>query len=650
MSVKNAQLNWQVLTPLNNQFNDPYFSLVDGIAETEYVFLEHNRLPESWINKQEFIIAETGFGTGLNFLITATRWIETASENSHLTYYSIEKYPLSLNDLSKVFGNWPQFNSITHNILENYPDGLPGFYVIEFINEKITLVLMIGDVLPMLNNMQCSVDSWYLDGFAPAKNPEMWSIEVCQSIADLSHKGTSFATFTAAGVVRRNLQSVGFDVQKSSGFGKKREMLSGVFSKTKASMIHRLPWFETNKKAASEIDEVFIIGGGLAGLSCAWMFSQRNIKCTIIEAGNSLASGASGNAAGIVMPRFSLDMNLESQYYISSFLYAVSCLNSLKRENDELLWHQSGVLELASEQRLDKVALLDLPENFIQCLTPQEMSDSAGTNLSSGGFLYPEAGYVDPYQLCTLLAKQCSHNLSIRKNRSLAKIKRQSNHWELIDGENELIAEAKTLIFANGFDAQKVLQLKKMNLSKSRGQLSYIPTQDLIKNLKLPVCSDGYIIPQNKGFHAVGATYDMNSEDKELSLQDHLKNLRGAEELFDGHLRVDSEEIMGRVSFRTTSVDHLPLVGPVPDETAYLVDYKDIRHGRKADLYPQASYLPDVYLSTGHGSRGLVSCFSSAAYLTSLICGKPITWAENISHLLHPARFLIRDLKRNIDE
>jgi len=649
MPVYNAQLDWQVSTPLNKQFNDPYFSLADGLAESDYVFLQHNLLPENWKGKRKFIIAETGFGTGLNFLLTAARWTETESENSYLTYYSVEKYPLTHGDLAKAFKNWPQFNSISSNLLKNYPSRLPGFHTIRFNIERITLVLMIGDVLPMLSNMQCNVDSWYLDGFSPAKNPEMWTKEVCKTIASLSHKQTRFATFTAAGEVRRNLQSVGFDVKKTAGFGKKREMLSGIFSGKQKQKHQKAPWFNITNATNPENNDVVIIGGGLAGLNCAWMLSQQNINCTLIEAGDSLASGASGNTAGIVLPRFSLDMNLESQFYISSFLDAVAYLHLLKQENNELLWHQSGVLELASEQRMDKISSLDLPENFVQCLTQEQASDKANVRLSSGGMLFPEAGYVNPLQLCTLLAKNCAKHLSIRKNTTVNKLKRHLDCWQLFDEKKELISEATTVIFANGFDAQKILQLKNLNLSKSRGQLSYIPTQEAFKDLNLPICSDGYIIPEINGLHVIGATYGSN-DDRKLSLQDHLKNLQGVEKILDASLQLGNEELLGRVSFRTTSLDHLPLVGPVPDEAAYLKDYADIRHGRNSELYPQAKYLPNIYLTTGHGSRGLVSCFTSAAYLTSLICGNPVSWSENISHLLHPARFLIRGMKRNIDE
>ena len=169
MAMENADLHWKSSIPLNQEFNDPYFSLADGLAETDYVFLKHNQLPDKWRGCNNFVIGETGFGTGLNFLVTANRWLSHADHSSTLTYFSVEKYPLSKKDISKAFQHWPQFESLSSMILEQYPDRLPGYHALTFPKARITLVLMIGDVLPMLQQMQVKVDCWYLDDFLRQK-------------------------------------------------------------------------------------------------------------------------------------------------------------------------------------------------------------------------------------------------------------------------------------------------------------------------------------------------------------------------------------------------------------------------------------------------------------------------------------------------
>jgi len=649
MEIKNAELEWQASTPVNKHFKDPYFSLANGLAETNYVFIQHNGLPGKWKNYQDFVIAETGFGTGLNFVATAQQWADNRNNDSHLTYYSIEKYPLSYLDLTKSLENWPQFKTISQTLITLYPDNLPGFHQLEFTHEKITLVLMFGDVLPMLKNMQCKVDCWYLDGFSPGKNPDMWSMTVCEALALLSHENTSFATFTAASIVRRNLQAVGFDVKKMPGFGKKREMLCGHFVRQCVTIKNTKPWFSLEKIPSKLVKEVTIIGGGLAGLTCAWMLSQEGVNCTLIESADSLASGASGNAAGIVMPRFSLDLNLESQFYLSSFLFSIACLNRLKKENEDLCWEQSGVLQFVSQKRMTRIKELGFSEFFLQYFNQTLASIKADIPLTQGGIYFPKAGYVNMRQLCEVLKRvsESTSTLTIKSQTRVKSCVKQDDCWWLYDAEDQCVSKSEIVIFANGFDAENLLPRTQLKLSKSRGQISQVVTQDDLGGLKFPICHEGYIIPEIEGNHVIGATYRLDDKNLSVTQQDHKKNLRTMGQIFAQPLSVDETKLTGRVSFRTTSIDHLPLVGPVPDVAAYHSNYKDICHGRVNEEYSAATYLQGLYLTTGHGSRGLVSCFSSATYLTALICGKPITLPRNVLNRLHPARHIIRELKKS---
>ena len=311
--IHHAKLSWSEDTPHNANFNDVYFSTDSGCEESEYVFLKHNHLPTSWCDTRHFVIAETGFGTGLNFLLTAQCWMQTKSADSHLTFYSVEKFPLSLSDLKKANACWPELSGIAEHLQQAYPSNIPGFHTIQFEELSITLVLMIGDVLDMIPQMNCVVNSWYLDGFAPAKNPDMWSEQVMAAIASKSREGTRFSTFTAAGFVRRNLISAGFEVQKQAGYGRKREMLCGQMLLNPDREKRKNPWFELPQNTYKKSDQaVVIIGAGLAGLSCAWVLAQQGIKSVVIDAGNNIAVGALGNLVGIVLLRFALDMNVES--------------------------------------------------------------------------------------------------------------------------------------------------------------------------------------------------------------------------------------------------------------------------------------------------------------------------------------------------
>ena len=226
-----AKLEWIKNQPYSLDFNDVYFSTDDGLEETEYVFIEHNQLKPrfSSLKKQTFTVIETGFGSGLNFLAVAAHWLALSPKNAQLHYISIEKYPLTLADLTHAQTCWPQFATISNELAKHYALLKAGNNVFNMAGGRIQLALQANDISLVLPLIAQKADAWLLDGFAPAKNAEMWSSEVFSHIERLSSAGTTFATFTSASAVRRGLQAAGFMVQKHVGFGKKREMLAGSF-------------------------------------------------------------------------------------------------------------------------------------------------------------------------------------------------------------------------------------------------------------------------------------------------------------------------------------------------------------------------------------------------------------------------------------
>ncbi|MGB4058531.1 MAG: tRNA (5-methylaminomethyl-2-thiouridine)(34)-methyltransferase MnmD [Alphaproteobacteria bacterium] len=213
--------------PRSKQFDDVYFSAENGFAETQHVFLKGNGLPEGWQGRERFVIAETGFGTGLNFLCAWQLFNETAVSGQKLEFISIEKYPLSVLKIEEALVRWRElFPEALKFFLEKYPRHCSGTHRIE-MSDNVLLTLVFDDVNAAIPLMTGGVDCWFLDGFRPASNPEMWSETVFQNMARLSNPGATFATFTAAGFVKRGLQAAGFEVNKVRGYGRKRDMLTG---------------------------------------------------------------------------------------------------------------------------------------------------------------------------------------------------------------------------------------------------------------------------------------------------------------------------------------------------------------------------------------------------------------------------------------
>jgi tRNA 5-methylaminomethyl-2-thiouridine biosynthesis bifunctional protein len=200
-----TELEWHDGQPWSVHYGDVYFARESGIAETRYVFLEQNRLRERWQNLADkvFTIAETGFGTGLNFLCAWHLWKEVAPQTARLHFVSTEKFPLSHADLKRALALWPELAVLSTALLEQYRRIAPGWQQLSFDDGHVTLTLLVGDARETLPQLRANVNAWFLDGFAPVKNPEMWQHELLKEIARLSAPGCTISTFTSAGTVRR---------------------------------------------------------------------------------------------------------------------------------------------------------------------------------------------------------------------------------------------------------------------------------------------------------------------------------------------------------------------------------------------------------------------------------------------------------------
>lgn len=240
-------------TPVSRDFDDVYFSNDNGLEETRYVFLGGNRLAERFPVHSHplFIVAESGFGTGLNFL---TLWQAFDSFRSahpqatlqRLHFISFEKFPLTRDDLALAHQHWPELAPWAEQLQAQWPLPLPGCHRLLLDRGRVTLDLWFGDINELTDQLDATlnqtVDAWFLDGFAPAKNPDMWTPNLFNAMARLARPGATLATFTSAGFVRRGLQEAGFTMQKRKGFGRKREMLCGVMEQHLMPTLSA-PWF-----------------------------------------------------------------------------------------------------------------------------------------------------------------------------------------------------------------------------------------------------------------------------------------------------------------------------------------------------------------------------------------------------------------------
>ena len=647
--MKNADIQWQHGQPFSTEFDDIYFSREGGLEETEYVFMQQNGLPERWQGKERFVIAETGFGTGLNFLTTVLHWLKSTNEKARLHYISVEKFPLSKSDLERALMCWPELDSISSELLDNYPPAVKGFHHIPLFNHRVVLTLIFGDAEESLPDIHAEVDVWYLDGFAPGKNEGMWIEKVFTQIARNGKKGTTFSTFTAAGVVRRGLQDVGFDVEKVKGFGNKREMLRGVLLNSTDSKTLS-PWFDLPcSKEKERGHHAVVVGAGIAGITTAWSLSMRGWTVDVIERNKLVAQGGSGNPQGVVMPRISLGQGAESEFYDVAFLNAVRQLDKLKNKYPVLDWKQGGVLQLDSSERIKKqIEKLDCASELAQSILAEAASEIAGIEIESQALYFPQAGWIDPVQLCDLLLKDAGDNIRLHTNTEIGSIQYVDNYWELRDDNQVTILKSEAVILANAGSVNEFTQTSFLPLDNARGQISIIPMTSNSEKLSCAICHDGYILPESNSEHVIGASFitgDVSAESRSDEDRENISQLRKSlPNLFSEDISV----INSRASMRATTADRLPLIGPVADVKFFDDNYSDLHKGKPASKYPSAKYLDGLYINAGHGARGLTSAFLSAEIIASQLNNEPLAVSNSVWKVVNPSRFKIRQYRKNV--
>ncbi len=648
-----AELEWdQQGLPHCRQFKDYYVSGTSGPEEVRYIFIDGNRLGQRWQQlqpQQHFTVAETGFGTGLNFLCSWQLWRQLAPPTARLHYLSAEKHPLKLEDLRRALALWPQLGELVTQLIDVYPPPCPGFHRLRFDQGRVSLTLLLGDAEQLLSQLQGRVDAWYLDGFAPSRNPDMWSDGLFETIAAHSRESTTFSTFTAAGWVRRGLAAAGFRVEKAVGFANKREMLKGRLERQPPPVVEKR-WFSPTQLQIDGAPRALVIGAGLAGCASARALADRGWQVQLLDRGPGVASEASGNPQGILYAKLPAKPTLASRIHLAGYQFSLQLLQRLLPAGEN--WSPCGVLQLAvDDQALAKqqklLALGQYPQQLVRGLDAAEASAIAGVSLSRPGLFFPASGWVNPPSLCRALADH--EAIHSRFQQPIEQINRDaaSGHWQVLDAAGQVIASAPVLIVANAHGACQFTPLQWLPLKRIRGQVSSF-AQPPATQLNTVLCGNGYISPAWQQRFCFGATFDLHSLDTQVRAEDDLRNLAHTAELAPqlATRLADTapSQRHGRVGFRCSAPDYLPLVGAVPDYGAFVEAYAELRNNAKARIEQPPPLLPGLFINLAHGSKGLITAPLGAEFLASQICREPLPLEVPLGHALNPARFIVKDL------
>jgi tRNA 5-methylaminomethyl-2-thiouridine biosynthesis bifunctional protein len=632
--IDKATLDWGARdnerpAPRSVVFDDIYFS-EDGLAETAHVFLAANDLPQRFEPAQSFAIGELGFGTGLNFLAVWDLWRRAKKPAAaRLHFVSVEAFPLEREDLCKAHRAWPALTDLSQQLIAAYPPPHRGFHQLTF-DDGITLTLYLGDALEGLACAEAQIDAWFFDGFAPDRNPAMWSPEIFSEVARLSAPGATFGTFTVAGAVRRALTSAGFAPEKRPGFGRKREMLAGGLKQPSDTTEIRAAWFNTRPATPlNTTARIAIIGAGIAGASLAYALNNLGLAPVVYEA-EAPASGASGNPAGLIMPRLDVDTTPTAHYFAHAYLHTIRLLNKLQQDAPAPLFSACGVRLCAAydhdKARHEKrLAMAALPDGWIE---------AAGEDLH-----FPQAGVVDPAAFVRALL-----GATPLRQAKIIRLDKQNGKWrtEDSDGNHDIF---DVVIIANGLDALSFTQVSALPLAGALGQIDWFPEAPEPTGA---TAFGPYIAPAPQGGLVIGATYapiaiGRSPEFSQEATQTNIAAVRAKfPELGEA---LSPERARPRASIRCTTPDRSPIAGPVPDWAFYAAAYDGLRHGLTTP-YKDGQSQDGLYILTGLGSRGLVSAPLAAAMIAAEIAGAPAPVEAGVAEALHPARFFIRELKK----
>lgn len=652
----NAQLDWDDQgRPRSRVFDDVYFSDQSGLEETRYVFLEQNRLQERFAALPvggRLVIGETGFGTGLNFLCAWQLFAQHATPGARLHFVSVEKYPLSHADLQRALALWPELKPLAEQLLAQYIAIHPGFQRLVLDNGRVTLTLLIGDALKQLPQLDAQIDAWFLDGFAPAKNPEMWTAELFAELARLAAPGSTISTFTSTGWVRRLLNGAGFKMKRTPGIGHKWEILRGEFlgwPADAAPVAAIKPWFARPPAPKGE-RRALVIGGGMAGCASAASLAARGWQVSLLERHAGLAQEASGNPQGVLYLKLSAHGTALSQMIVSGFGHTRRLLEHLQRGVD---WDGCGVLQLAfnakEAERQAQLAQAFAPD-LLHLLDRDQAQARAGIGLEHGGLFFPEGGWVHPPALCQWQASQ--PGITVHVHHQVLALRKVNDQWQAWDGDR-LLASAPVVVLAGAAEVKQFAASAELPLKRIRGQITRLPQTAASQALATVVCAEGYVAPARLGEHTLGASFDFKSDDLTPTVAEHAGNLELLQEISPDlaqRLRtamLDPHTLKGRAAFRCTSPDYLPIVGPLADPQAFALAFAALRKDARHTPDTACPWLDGLYVNSGHGSRGLITAPLSSELLAAWLDNEPLPLPRSVAEACHPNRFALRALIRS---
>ena len=574
------------------RFGDVYFSREGGLAESRCVFLEGCGLPAAWAGRTTFCVAELGLGVGRNLAALLELWRRARPPGGRLSIFSVEAYPVRADEAARALAQWPEIRQVARLITDRWPRPARAFHRLDFpeFNACADIALMeAADALAAWSGM---ADAWFLDGFSPAANPQMWRPELMALVRAKSAPGARIATYTAAGLVRESLVAQGFAMERAEGFGAKRHRLMGA-----------LPGQRWEPPRPGRIA---IVGAGIAGAALARAFRAQGLEAKVFDRASSEAPGL---PAALAAPR--LDAGLGP--IAALFAQAARRAGDLYAALPEAIISR-GAIQLAVGRkdcaRFEKIAASDLfAPGELGLLGSQGVPEWFQSGPGMSGLRIETALVVSPKVIIR------SWNDSVWRQ-TVSRLERKEGSWLLLDATGNLLLEAEVVCLAAGMGT--ALLAPGLDLLPVRGQATFA------RGVSWPVATlfGGYVVPTGEGV-VFGATHERGDPDTAVRAADDQKNLAAVSAVLpELASRLAQARLTGWAGVRATTSDFLPLAGAAGADA------------------------PGLFVLSGLGSRGFCMAPLLAEHVAALALDIPSPLPAAAAELVAPDRFERRARRR----
>jgi tRNA 5-methylaminomethyl-2-thiouridine biosynthesis bifunctional protein len=644
--------------PVSALYGDVYKSRAGAFREAQAVFVAGCRLRERWCASEAFTVLELGFGLGVNFLATLAAWRADPARPARLNFVSVEAHPVAPSDLRRALAALAIDGDDARRLCEAWPLRTPGLHRLRFADDRVTLTLAFGDARRVVPGPQLAADAFYLDGFAPARNPGMWEPVLIKALARLARPDATLATYSAAAGVRDALAAAGFEVHLVPGFGGKRERIDAIYRPRWRTYPPPPPPPRWPARRA------LVIGAGLSGCHLASTLAARGWRVTLIDRQPRVAAEGSSQPALADHLQVTPDDNPMARLSRAALLHRRTFWSRIDelvamsgravagepagRPARSLANFAAGKLQVADspaefERFVAMVERLRFPESFVRAVDTDAASELAGARLARGGLWLPMCGTADPGVACAAAIRRDDDAIAFIGSTAIAALRREDDEWLALDASGVVVARAPVAVLANAGDAVRLGGLASVSLRRLRGQTSTLGS-GLLPGLRAVIGGDAYACPLPGGRAVIGSTYDDGDALSPDPQADESNLRRLSRMLAPGALPdpLDSAAVeSASVGFRFTARDRLPLVGALPDERAARAMAPDLLRNDRLPI-PRLEGLCGAF---AFGSRGLLWSAIAAELVADALDGDPMPIERDLIGAVDPARFLRQALR-----